>query len=274
MMPEIKEVNGLDFWSTFGKRLVYHMDLKSGTRVLDVGTGGGACLLPAAEAIGPTGRVIGIDNWKRSIDEVLENIKKSNLTNASAEFMDARKITFKDNSFDYILCGFIGFGGIYNFQNQKYLKENEIMKHMFRILKTGGKAGFSTWEAQGELDHLRILLQDYLRKYTSMPDEETKNLYISYSKENKKGYKKILQDVGFNNIEIFIEEFNVRYNNVESWFNVMKQSGWILEEYLGKNESNLLDFKEKMLVNGLESFKQDDGSLIFKKSIIFAFGTK
>jgi len=274
MSNEKKDVIGLDFWSAFGKKLADYMDLKTGMRVLDVGTGGGACLIPAAKAIGSIGHAIGIDLWENRITVVLENIKKNNLFNATAEIMDARKLTFKDKTFDSVLCGFIGFGDVFDFQNHKYRKENDKMKHILRVLKAGGKAGFSTWEAQGELDHLRKLLQEYLRENTSMTKEEINKVPISYSKETKEGFEKILQDAGFNNIDVFTENFVIKYKTLEEWFGVMKRSGWILREFLGKDEKRFHDFKEKMLPHGLDSYKQKDGSYNFTKTVIFAFGTK
>jgi ubiquinone/menaquinone biosynthesis C-methylase UbiE len=263
-----------DFWEVFGEKLALFMNLKTGSSVLDIGTGGGSCLIPAAKIIGPTGQAIGIDLWKNRIEEVRENIKENNLSNTTAQIMDARELTFEDNTFDFTVCGFIGFGDVFDFQNHKYRKENDKMKHNLRVLKPGGKAGFSTWETQGELDCLRDLLYDYLNKHTSATQDRIDNIMISYSKETKKGFKKILQDVGFNSIEIFTEEFLIKYSNFDEWFKVMMRSGWILREYLGRDENDYEDFKDKMLPHGIATYKQADGSYKFKKSVIFAFGTK
>jgi len=45
----------------FGARLVEAAGVEPGDRVLDVATGRGAVLFPAAERVGPTGEVTGID---------------------------------------------------------------------------------------------------------------------------------------------------------------------------------------------------------------------
>lgn len=274
MINKRKEIIGLDFWSVFGEKLVQYMNLKPGTRILDIGTGGGACLIPAARTIGSSGHIIGIDRWENQVAETLENIKNSLLTNATAEIMDARDLTFDAATFDSVLCGFIGFDDVFNFQNHKYRKENDKMKHILRVLKPGGKAGFSTWLSQEDLNCLRKLLQNYLGKYTAKSQEEIVNIPISYSKETKEGFEKILQDAGFNNVEVFSEDYIIEYENIDEWFRVMKQSGWILRETLGKAETDINDFKEKVLPHNLESYKQKDGSYHFKKSVIFAFGTK
>ena len=274
MTNERNEIIDLNYWSVFGEKVVQYMNLTPGARMLDIGTGGGACLIPAAKIIGPSGHIIGIDRWENCINETLENIKNSLLTNATAEIMDARELTFDDKTFDYVICGFIGFNDVFDFKNHKYRKENDKMKHIIRVLKDGGKAGFSTWESQGELDYLRKLLQNYLKDYTSKSQEEINNVPISYSKETKRGFEKILHDTGFNNIEVFTKDFIIRYKSLEEWFNVMKQSGWILHEYLGKDEGSFQDFEEKIFPHRIEAYKQEDGSYHFTKTVIFAFGTK
>ncbi len=48
---------GPAFFSHFGRRLVELAQIPSGARVLDIATGRGAVLFPAAEAVGPQGQV-------------------------------------------------------------------------------------------------------------------------------------------------------------------------------------------------------------------------
>ena len=61
----------------FGRRLVEVVGVETGQRVLDVATGRGAVLFPAAEHVGTTGEAVGVDiaemfisriGWLRVID--------------------------------------------------------------------------------------------------------------------------------------------------------------------------------------------------------------
>ena len=52
---------GPPFFPHFGKRLVDIAKISPGSKVLDVATGRGALLFPAAEAVGQYGQVVGID---------------------------------------------------------------------------------------------------------------------------------------------------------------------------------------------------------------------
>ena len=52
---------GPSLFARWGARLVELMAPEPGAYVLDVATGRGAVLLPAAQRVGPSGRVVGID---------------------------------------------------------------------------------------------------------------------------------------------------------------------------------------------------------------------
>ncbi|MFX0066588.1 MAG: class I SAM-dependent methyltransferase [Candidatus Hermodarchaeota archaeon] len=264
----------LDYWTDFGKRLNEHMDLFEGAKVLDIGTGRGACLFPAAKKIGLKGEIIGIDLWEDNISNVKTKIQSLGLTNASAQIMDANEMTFTENSFDYILSGFIGFGDVFDFKAHKYRKDNKKLSEMLRVLKKGGKVGISTWLLQEDLEWLGILIKQYLLQEGGTKNlAEIESIPTSYSKESVEGFRKIMLDAGFQNVEVFVEEFKIVYQDEEEWWDTMLRVGWILKRIIGSEEPKLLDFKKKMLPQGLQDFKQEDG-INFTKAVIFAFGTK
>src|SRR4051812_30960647 len=55
------DASPLSFWDYFGRRTIQLASLPISSRVLDVCCGTGASALAAAEAVGPTGNVIGVD---------------------------------------------------------------------------------------------------------------------------------------------------------------------------------------------------------------------
>ena len=58
----------LGFWERIGKHTIDRLALSTGVKILDVGCGTGASALPAAEAVGAKGLVIGVDLSARLLD--------------------------------------------------------------------------------------------------------------------------------------------------------------------------------------------------------------
>jgi O-methyltransferase/aklanonic acid methyltransferase len=58
---------GCSFFDYFGERLAKLATPNAGEKILDIATGKGAVLFPAAKAVGPYGAAIGIDLSQRMI---------------------------------------------------------------------------------------------------------------------------------------------------------------------------------------------------------------
>jgi ubiquinone/menaquinone biosynthesis C-methylase UbiE len=263
----------LDYWSDFAKDLVKIANLKPNGKVLDVGTGPGTCLVVATEKLGPNCYLVGIDHNEANISKARKNFKNVNIENVQFRTMKASNLKFDDNSFDNILCGFIGFSDSYDFENNQFIGTNAKMKEIFRVLKSGGEAAFSTWEYQQDIEVARGLLQKYLRYKNMKKTDEIENLSISYSKESVDGFKLIMKDAGFNKIKIFSKDYNIIYKSVDEWWDKMENAAWIMKNTLNHDLNKLNDLKNTSLPHGIRDFKKEEG-YIFQKSVIFANGTK
>ena len=90
------------FFTYFGERLVVTAGIGEGDHVLDVATGQGACLIPAAAAVGPGGAVIGIDISEQMLDVLAQSIEGAGLRHVRVQMMDAERLTFDDGSLDLV----------------------------------------------------------------------------------------------------------------------------------------------------------------------------
>ncbi|NVM35230.1 MAG: methyltransferase domain-containing protein [Candidatus Lokiarchaeota archaeon] len=275
MNQETKDLTivSVDYWSDFAKELVKLATLKPNGKILDIGTGSGACLIAVADKLGEKCHLVGIDKNKAKISQARNNFKNIVVESAQFRTMEASNLKFDDKSFDNILCGFIGFSDSYDFKNNLFIGKNAKMKEIFRVLKSGGEAAFSTWEYQQDIEIARELLQKYLIDKDMKKPDEIENLSISYSKETKEGFKIIMEDAGFTNIKIFSKDFQILYKSFDEWWEVMEYAAWIMRYTLNQNEDKLKDLKKYVSIQGIESFKQKDG-YGFQKSVIFAFGSK
>lgn len=123
---------GPDLFAPFGHWLVTLVNLSPGERVLDVATGRGAVLFAAAEQVGPTGYVVGIDVAEQMVQETAAELRKMQVTNATVKLMDAEQLAFPNASFDAVLCSY----ALWFFpQAERAVAEFQ------RVLRPGGKVG-------------------------------------------------------------------------------------------------------------------------------------
>ncbi len=118
-----------------GQRLVNIMPINLGDRVLDVATGTGLVLLPAARKVGPKGHVTGIDISNSMLIQAKQAVDESGFHNIDLLKMDAEHLEFPDASFDAITCGF----GIFFFPPNALLE-------MYRVCKPGATIGVTVFE--------------------------------------------------------------------------------------------------------------------------------
>lgn len=97
---------GTKQFTYFGSLLVEHLTIPPGAQVLDVASGRGALLFPAAERVGISGQVIGGDLAPAMVEQTRDEIERRGLTQASMSLMDAESLSFAPESFDFITCGF------------------------------------------------------------------------------------------------------------------------------------------------------------------------
>ncbi|MET9522006.1 class I SAM-dependent methyltransferase [Streptomyces coeruleorubidus] len=94
---------GVEFFTPMGRRLVEISEPVTGERVLDIGCGRGACLFPAAEKVGPQGRVHGIDIAPGMIEEARKEAAERGLRNIALDVMDAETPELPARSFDLVM---------------------------------------------------------------------------------------------------------------------------------------------------------------------------
>jgi O-methyltransferase/aklanonic acid methyltransferase len=93
---------GVEFFTPMGRRLVELVAPGPGDRLLDVGCGRGACLFPAAAAVGPAGRVVGIDIAPGMIEEAVGEARRQGVSNVELLVMDGESPDFPARSLDAV----------------------------------------------------------------------------------------------------------------------------------------------------------------------------
>jgi O-methyltransferase/aklanonic acid methyltransferase len=131
----------IPFFETFARYLVEVAAPNPGDRVMDVACGRGACLRVAAEDVGSSGYVLGVDLSRAMIDIAGEDLARLKLA-ASVEVRvgDAEHLDLPDDCFDVVVCGF----GVSFFPDP-----GAALSEVRRVLRDGGRFAGSTFVGSG-----------------------------------------------------------------------------------------------------------------------------
>ncbi|MEK5442052.1 MULTISPECIES: demethylmenaquinone methyltransferase [unclassified Fredinandcohnia] len=112
------------------KDTMKRMDVQKGSSALDLCCGTADWTIALAEAVGPNGKVVGLDFSKNMLKIGQEKVVNLQLDQVKLVHGNAMELPFEDNSFDYVTIGF----GLRNVPD--YMT---VLKEMQRVVKPGGK---------------------------------------------------------------------------------------------------------------------------------------
>jgi len=126
----------LDFRDYYGRKTVEKLSIWEGAQVLDVCCGTGSSAIPAAELVGPSGFVIGIDLAERLLALAREKAHQRALENIAFRAADMLELDYQPESFDVVLCVF----GIFFAPDMP-----AAVRQLWRLVRPGGKFAITTW---------------------------------------------------------------------------------------------------------------------------------
>ncbi|MGB9977755.1 arsenite methyltransferase [Methanobacterium sp.] len=117
-------------------------ELKEGETVLDLGSGGGIDVFLAANKVGRTGKVIGVDMTEEMVETAIKNAKEGKYQNVEFKLGEIENLPIGDNSIDVIISNCV-----INLTPDKLV----AYKEAFRVLKPYGRILVSDLVTEGEL---------------------------------------------------------------------------------------------------------------------------
>ena len=126
----------LAFWNLIGQRTIERLRLKPGDRVLDVACGSGASAIPAAQNVGESGTVLGVDLAERLLELARAKARRLGVTNIRFQVGDMERSGRADESFDAVVCVF----GIFFVPDMA-----KAVRELWRMVRQGGQLAITTW---------------------------------------------------------------------------------------------------------------------------------
>ncbi|MFI2241705.1 class I SAM-dependent methyltransferase [Streptomyces chrestomyceticus] len=254
---------GVDHFTELGRRLVGHAAVLPGDRLLDVGCGTGAVLVPAAEATGSTGSAIGVDLSSGMVERSREALREAGLTHAHAVVADAETIDWDagehavpppaNGSLDAVFAGISLFF---------FPHPHRAVARYRELLSPGGRLAISWWgRPDPRWDPVFAASAPYGRGGSShaLPEDSP---FRSVD-----ALHTLLKEAGYASVETDEQQYVTRFRGVHQWWDwVWSTAGRMFWEGVPASSME----RAKAAVDAeLDRLRAPDGSLTNTSAVRF-----
>jgi ubiquinone/menaquinone biosynthesis C-methylase UbiE len=129
----------VSFWDRFGRRTIQRLPITPDMNLLDVCCGMGGSAIPAAERVGPGGRVLAVDLAQNLLNKGIRRAAERGMANIEFRRADLEDLPFEDQSFDVVVCVF----GIFFVPDL-----HGAVRGLWRLVRPGGYLAITIWGAK------------------------------------------------------------------------------------------------------------------------------
>jgi ubiquinone/menaquinone biosynthesis C-methylase UbiE len=242
------------FWERFGRKTVQRLELRPGSRVLDVCCGSGASALPAAEIVGTDGSVVAIDLAEKLLELGRKKAVERGLSNIEFRGGDMLNLNF-ENEFDAVVCVF----GIFFVPDME-----SAVRELWRALEPGGKLAITTWGP-------RFFEPATTAFWNSIRDVRP-DLYKGFNPWDRicdrNSLLQLLNNSGIAQVEILEEANRHPINSAEAWWAAVLGSG-----YRGTIDQLSADDLQKVRDTNFK-YIHESGIREVEANVVYAIATK
>ncbi|OGI38929.1 MAG: hypothetical protein A2V91_05415 [Candidatus Muproteobacteria bacterium RBG_16_64_10] len=203
----------LRFFPFCADRLVTRLNPAAGEKILDVATGTGAVALAAAQAVGPAGRVIGIDLAEGMLAQLQRKLDKFGIAHVDLHVMDAAALEFRGDYFHHTLCSF----GLCFVRDMA-----AALKDWVRVTRPGGKLMFTAFGLTAFEPMKRLLLERLQREGidAGAPVQAAGRLAEAGN------CQALLAAAGFDGITVETAQLGYHLRQADEWWEIVWGSGF------------------------------------------------
>ncbi len=219
---------GVAWFTPIAENLVRELAPAPGERALDIGSGRGAVLFPLAEAVGPAGRVTGIDLSIGMVEALRADVAARSLSNVEVHQDDAmapdRALatavataddTAVDTADDSNVDPAVGFDLVTSSLVLFFLPDPAAaLREWFQLLRPGGRIGVSTF---GRQDPNWMAVDDVFVPYLPAQLLDARTSGMSGPFGSDAGVEQLLTEAGFAEVRTVTLDVPVRFTDVEQW---------------------------------------------------------
>jgi ubiquinone/menaquinone biosynthesis C-methylase UbiE len=201
---------GVDFLGPIAEGLVEQLDVRPGTRVLDLGCGRGAVLLRLARKVGPDGLAVGGDVSSRMVELCRDHARAEGLEQVQVEVVDAMDPLASrhvwESVFDRVCASLVLF----------FLPDPaQAVGRWVTLMRPGATLGVATF---GEQDPRWAAVDDLLVPY--LPDEvrDARTSGATGPFGSDAGVEGMLTGAGLTAVRTSHQRMDVRFEDPEQWY--------------------------------------------------------
>lgn len=202
----------LRFFGFCADRLVMRLNPGPGEKILDIAAGTGAVTLAAAQAVGPSGRVIAVDLAEGMFERLARKIEKFGIGNVDLHVMDAAALKFRRDYFHGVACSF----GLFFLNDMP-----AALTGWVRVLRSGGTLMFTAFGPSAFEPMKRLLLARLEHEGV----DTGASARVGNRLSDPEACRALLTDAGLADVGVETEQLGYHLLKAEDWWEVVWGAG-------------------------------------------------
>jgi enediyne biosynthesis protein CalE5 len=228
-------------------RLVADARLRSGMRVLDLGSGTGYPALLAAQTVGPGGSVTGIDLAEQMLDVARHKASSLKLANVTFRTGDATSLPFEANTFDAVTSRFC----------LMFLPEiPKAASEIARVLKPGSWVAAAVWSAPEKNPSIGLSMAAIKQVVELPPPDPAAPGIFRLAKPGE--LAGLLQQAGLTDVaeQEFLAEWS--YGSAEEYYTSLMELAAPIQNLMATLSADQMQDVKRRIIQAAAQYRRDD----------------